>query len=671
MRIVTLACLVAGAGCMTEAPEFTSEQDPIINGDPLDPNGSGEVLIFSNGLGCSGTLLTNAWVLTAAHCGLNIDQPGQISVSMGTQSSVGAYAVNHPSLDFGLVRLATPFAMNGSTTGFRTPLYGGTTASLDNQTLWCKGYGCNAYPDPNNLEACTGFATLRQAMLTVKPGAWDDFNFTIGINGSGQVLAPGDSGSGCFANTGQGWALAGVTKSGSTTENFLGRPENWVPWATAYVNDSPVPLPSHWFTYQLPDTDFLKQPLSNNESESYTWNPCPGGHNYTYIPTYSLETNADTISISSGGGSVTLTGAGTVSQTGSGPITVAISTSGQNQSTGLIAMPIMCSDLGATPTFWYALAGGPLHGLTAGANPDGTLEAFALDAGGQLMHSFPMVAGAVTTSFTPLSSQGLQQIAVGRNADGRLEVFAVGADGALYTIWKHADGSWSGWLNLGRNDARQVAVTNDSAGTMHAFVLTSTGAVFRTSQVGPNGGWSNVWASHGGSGVLQIFAAQNADGRPELFGVGSDHALYQFWQWGNGTWASWSGLGRSDVLQVVAARDASGTLAAYIRSSDGSVYRTAQSGPNGGWPDTWTPLWGSQLSDISVDVTPGGLVQVFSVGGDARAYITQQGSPNGAFQSWRTLDGGGFVHLAPAVSSFEGRLFGLEAGGMVSQTELY
>jgi len=671
MRIFTLVCLVAGVGCTAEAPQSTSDQDPIINGDSLDPNGSGEVLILSNGLGCSGTLLTNAWALTAAHCGLNIDHPDQISVSMGSQSSVGAYAVNHPSLDFGLIRLATPFQMNGSTTGYRTPLYGGTTASLDNQTLWCKGYGCNAYPDPNDPESCTGFGTLRQGLLNVLPGLWDDYNFTIGVNGLGQVLAPGDSGGGCFANTPQGWALAGVNKAGSTTENFLGRPENWEPWATAYVNGAAIPLPQHWFTGSLPDTNFLKSPLRNNESESDTWTPCPGGHNYTIIPTYSLETNADFITVSSGGGSVTLTGSGTVSQTGNGPLSVTISTNGQNQSAGLVAMPITCSDLGATPAFWYALATGPVHGLTAGANPDGTLEAFALDTGGQLVHSFPMVAGAVTTTFQPLSSNGLQQIAVGRNADGRLEVFAVGADGGIYTIWKHADGTWSGWQYLGRTDARQVAVTNDSAGTMHAFVLTSTGAVVRTSQVGPNGGWSNVWASHGGSGLTQIFAARNADGRPELFAVGSDRSLYQFWQWGDGTWATWSGLGRTDVLQVVAANDASGTLAAYVRSSDGSVYRTAQVGPNGGWSGTWTPLFGSQLSDISVDVTPGGLVQVFSVGGDARAYVTQQGAPNGAFQSWRSLDGGGFVRLAPVTSSFEGRVFGLEAGGLVSQTELY
>ena len=115
------------------------------------------------------------WLAVQAHCGLDIDRPDQISVSMGRQSSVGAYAVNHPSLDFGLIRIATPFQMNGSTTGYRTLVYGGTTASLDNQTLWCKGYGCNAYPDPNNLEACTGFGTLRQAMLTGKPGRWDDF----------------------------------------------------------------------------------------------------------------------------------------------------------------------------------------------------------------------------------------------------------------------------------------------------------------------------------------------------------------------------------------------------------------------------------------------------------------------------------------------------------------
>lgn len=107
-------------------------------------------------------------------------------------------------------------------------------------------------------------------------------------------------------------------------------------------------------------------------------------------------------------------------------------------------------------------------------------------------------------------------------------------------------------------------------------------------------------------------------------------------------------MGRRYVGGVVGARphrrpagrrrnDANGTLAAYIRISDGSVYRTAQVGPNGGLAGDVDAAVGLAALGHLVDVTPGGLVQVFSVGGDARAYITQQGSPNGAFQSWRTL----------------------------------
>src|SRR5262249_50273287 len=158
--------------------------------------------------GCSGTLLTNDWLITAAHCALDTATPSNNFVTMGSQQSAGVYAVNHPSLDFALIKLATPFTMNGSPYGYRMPIYWCTTASLNGQTLWCRGYGC----DSDESESCSGFGTLREAMLSVKSGAYDDYNFTVLANAYGQALAPGDSGGGCLAWTSQGWALAGIDK---------------------------------------------------------------------------------------------------------------------------------------------------------------------------------------------------------------------------------------------------------------------------------------------------------------------------------------------------------------------------------------------------------------------------------------------------------------------------
>jgi len=341
--IAVLSALMVGYSAIGQSKKNSGPVNPqVVAGDTINPEQSGSVFIQSKGLSCSGTLLTNEWAITAAHCQLDIVTPSNISVSMGSQSSVGVYAVGHPSLDFALVKVKTPFVMQGSNKGFRMPLYTRTTASLKGQTLRCRGYGCNATTPQGG---CIGLGQLRQAFLSVNLAPVDDYSFSVSPNARGQVLAPGDSGGGCFANTAQGWALAGILKGPD-----LGRPENWRDWAMAYVNGTPIPLPERWFVFTSSHPTFLTRPLPNDYKDAYSWNPCPGGSNFSFTPTFDLESGKDFISITAGGQTVALTGKGMTSCRGNGPITVSINTNPSMQSNGLLSMPITCNYAGPSST---------------------------------------------------------------------------------------------------------------------------------------------------------------------------------------------------------------------------------------------------------------------------------------------------------------------------------
>ena len=187
---------ILGAGCAIEDEDVATTESEIIGGTVISAEGSGNVLLTMNGGLCSGTLMTNTLVLTAQHCVNNGTLAADVLAQMGSQSSLGAQLELHPSQDVAVIRLATPFAMNGSTTGFRRFLFPFATNTLSPGTLLtCRGFGISD-------RRGNGAGVLRTAELPVRGVNFYHFPMSydlgIDVNALGQDLAGGDSGTSCL-----------------------------------------------------------------------------------------------------------------------------------------------------------------------------------------------------------------------------------------------------------------------------------------------------------------------------------------------------------------------------------------------------------------------------------------------------------------------------------------
>jgi hypothetical protein len=585
----------------------------IVMGDTVNPEESGAVMVLSNGDLCSGTLLTNEWVITAAHCQLDIATPGNSTATMGSQTSGGVYAVTHPSLDFALLRLATPFRMQGSTTGYRVPLYTDPTSSLTGKTLRCLGYGCNVY-DPSK-DICTGSdGTLRQAFLPVQTAPVDDYSFSTGTNAKGQGFAPGDSGCGCSLQTAQGWALAGVLKG-----PHLGRPENWRDWAMAYVNGTPRPLPEQWWiaTASHPQgTKFLKRPLENGYNDSFSWLPCPG-QRYSFSPNFSLELGQDFVSLSSEDGqSVQLTGIGTTVCAGQGRLTATIRTSAGNASDGLEAMPVKCGYDGPS-------SGPPTtNSSPAVAGVGNNVYFFAKSPDGRILYNRAQL-GQAGLCWSEIDGDGRTDLSPAAGAVGNHVYVAIrGRDGQLYLNQADLGQSFGQWfpMHLSTDVAPAVAGVGNN---VYFFAKTSDGRIL----------YNRAVVGQGGVG-----------------------------------WKEMEGGGRTDASPAAAA--VGNHVYVVIKGLDGQLYlNQADLGQPFG---QWFPM--AQSSNVAPAVAGvGGSVYFFAKAVDGRILFNRAKAGEGGV-GWAEVDGNGKIDSSPAAGAVGEHVFvvvkGLDGRVHVNQADL-
>ncbi len=125
--------------------------------------------------------------------------------------------------------------------------------------------------------------------------------------------------------------------------------------------------------------------------------------------------------------------------------------------------------------------------------------------------------------------------------------------------------------------------------------------------------WSG-WESLGGYLTTAPTAVSWSNGRIDVFGRGSDNALYH--KWFDGGWSGWESLGGTLTSGPGASSWASGRLDLFVRGTDNAMYhKWFQSGWSG-----WESLGGGLISGPAAVSWGNNRIDTFVIGGDNALY---------------------------------------------------
>ncbi|WP_212732697.1 family 43 glycosylhydrolase [Streptomyces oceani] len=246
-----------------------------------------------------------------------------------------------------------------------------------------------------------------------------------------------------------------------------------------------------------------------------------------------------------------------------------------------------------------------------------------------------------------------------RNGDGTLELFAVEDDGTLIHRRQSApNGAWGPWRKLGGRAGAAPTVVRGADGRLEMFGLAPGGAsLTHRARTDPDGGWGPE-ERFGGPAASPPAVAADAEGRLQVFVVdrGGERVLHRAQRTPGGAWGQWEKFAGPASGQPVVARHADGGLEVFLLNPYGdSLRHRRQTEPAGGWGE-WSDFGGFAGGAPTVGRNADGRLEVFAVG-PGNDYVSRRGQlePSGKWGEWEHF--GGPAQCAPVpASQADGRL---------------
>jgi hypothetical protein len=222
--------------------------------------------------------------------------------------------------------------------------------------------------------------------------------------------------------------------------------------------------------------------------------------------------------------------------------------------------------------------------------------------------------------------------------------------------WIMSD-SWRGEFPLG-GSGDGLAVGANADGRLELFYVGTNSNLYHNWQTAPN---SLFWAGEvhfAGNSAKQIAVARNADGRQEIFYVGTNNDLYHNWQTAPNSevWAGETRFANNSAKQIAVGQNLDGRLEIFYVGTNDNLYHNWQTAPNSQvWAgETW--FRGNSAKQVAVGRNADGRLEIFYVGTNNDLYHNHQTAPNGNGWAGETHFANNSAKLVAVGQNQDGRL---------------
>ena len=207
-------------------------------------------------------------------------------------------------------------------------------------------------------------------------------------------------------------------------------------------------------------------------------------------------------------------------------------------------------------------------------------------------------------------------------------------------------GNWSEWLGPNWNGMNQpvfdIAGALQNNGNVQLWVIDNRQQLYSISQTSPGGGWGQ-WSGpnwNNAPRMNNIGAAQQRGNRgAQLWGVTEDYTLTTTYQVSpGGNWSEWKvWMGAPNTKDVTAADQNDGRVQLFLIDDQLQLWSAWQTSPGGGWTTTHGPNWNNapKMWNICAAQQGGNRgAQLWGIDENYQLVTCYQTTPGGNWSGW-------------------------------------